>query len=342
MSSTFIAKHPSEWQTDASLSKWQYLKDIVPNDAVFEEAKKQIRNLTWWDDAKTAGADLPASPVVHHVHPLVFIGQMEKIDSVHNYVTAEQLQLIMPNARRSDIDKYVDEINAMFINYGITTKLEQAHFISQVAAESGSLRYSCERYNWSQKAYFNYLEPKPETYLNTLDGTTVPKKDAYLIKLSDVMQIGRVLTAEEFIAHVKKKAIKGGNTVEGDGERFCGKGLIHLTWRPAYEKYAKYRQDNYGEMGTINTEYLEPFAKKLQHEPSYAVDSAGWFWTVSKKQYREKYLARNGSVRAYTKMVNGGTKQLAERKEFFERAFDVFELDGDVTKWLGGNTYVES
>jgi hypothetical protein len=74
--SRVIAKHPSEWQTDASLSKWEYLKDLVPDDAAFEEAKTQIKNLAWWDDAKVAGADLPMSPEVYHLHPLSAIEQL--------------------------------------------------------------------------------------------------------------------------------------------------------------------------------------------------------------------------------------------------------------------------
>jgi uncharacterized protein (TIGR02594 family) len=74
--SRVIAKHPSEWQTDASLSKWEYLKDLVPDDAAFEEAKTQIKNLAWWDDAKVAGADLPMSPEVYHLHPVSFLEQI--------------------------------------------------------------------------------------------------------------------------------------------------------------------------------------------------------------------------------------------------------------------------
>jgi hypothetical protein len=77
--SRVIAKHPSEWQTDASLSKWEYLKDLVPDDASFEEAKTQIKNLSWWDDAKVAGADLPMSPEVYHLHPLSVIEQLNKL-----------------------------------------------------------------------------------------------------------------------------------------------------------------------------------------------------------------------------------------------------------------------
>ena len=80
--SRVIAKHPSEWQTDPSLSKWEYLKDLVPDDAAFEEAKTQIKNLAWWDDAQCAGADLPMSPEVYHLHPLSFINNLISFDTL--------------------------------------------------------------------------------------------------------------------------------------------------------------------------------------------------------------------------------------------------------------------
>ncbi|MGR6874562.1 hypothetical protein ACU6U9_20230 [Pseudomonas sp. HK3] len=43
--SRVIAKHPSEWQSDDTCSKWTHLKELVPDDAAFEEAKMQIKNL---------------------------------------------------------------------------------------------------------------------------------------------------------------------------------------------------------------------------------------------------------------------------------------------------------
>jgi hypothetical protein len=74
--SRVIAKHPSEWQSDDKCSKWEHLKDLVPDDAAFEEAKKQILKMAWWDDVSCAGADLPVGSEVYHLHPLSFIQQL--------------------------------------------------------------------------------------------------------------------------------------------------------------------------------------------------------------------------------------------------------------------------
>ena len=77
--SRVIAKHPSEWHVDASLTKWQYLKDVIPDNDELEEAKKQIKNMAWWDDALCSGGDFPMSPDVYHLHPIAAIGQLAEI-----------------------------------------------------------------------------------------------------------------------------------------------------------------------------------------------------------------------------------------------------------------------
>jgi muramidase (phage lysozyme) len=71
-----IAKHPSEWQSDDECSKWEHLKDLVPDDAAFEEAKNQILEMVWWDDVSCAGADLPVGPEVYHLNPISYSTQL--------------------------------------------------------------------------------------------------------------------------------------------------------------------------------------------------------------------------------------------------------------------------
>ena len=56
-------------------------------------------------------------------------------------MTKEQLKAIMPFATMGNIDKYFPWLNELMLQYGIDTPLRQAHFIAQLALESGSFRY---------------------------------------------------------------------------------------------------------------------------------------------------------------------------------------------------------
>ncbi len=67
---------------------------------------------------------------------------VEALDS--GTVTAAQLGQIMPHAAMSNIRKYAAPLNKTMLNYEINTPLRMAHFIAQLAHESGSFRYSEE------------------------------------------------------------------------------------------------------------------------------------------------------------------------------------------------------
>lgn len=58
-------------------------------------------------------------------------------------VSREQLSEIMPNAK-SRIDKFLPVINKWADTFGINTKIRMAHWLAQVAHESGELRYTKE------------------------------------------------------------------------------------------------------------------------------------------------------------------------------------------------------
>ena len=98
-----------------------------------------------------------------------------------------------------------------------------------------------------------------------------------------------------------------GNTEEGDGWHFHGRGVIQLTGRSNYQVCG----DALG----------QPFTKQpdLLLEPQWACMSAGWFW--NKKGLNA--LVESEDWTTMTKRINGGTLGLDDRINKIHKAMDI-------------------
>lgn len=111
---------------------------------------------------------------------------------------------------------------------------------------------------------------------------------------------------------VGKLAERLGNTPEddGDGERYKGRGLIQVTGLANYKAVAK----DWDLDVVKNPELLE--------QPDGAARSACWFWW---KVGLNKKADQGASVKAITKIINGGYNGLAEREAFYKRSIEVLQ-----------------
>jgi putative chitinase len=109
---------------------------------------------------------------------------------------------------------------------------------------------------------------------------------------------------ERIANRVYANRMSNGDESSGDGYRFCGRGLIQLTGRANYTKFA----NDLGMSLEETVVYLET--------PNGAVSSAGWFWDNNKlNQYCD-----SGDFVTLTKRINGGTIGLEDRKHHYEIA----------------------
>lgn len=95
-----------------------------------------------------------------------------------------------------------------------------------------------------------------------------------------------------------------GNTQPGDGKRFMGRGLIQLTGRANYTKYAK----------LLNLPLVEQ--PELLEQPINAAMSAAAYWD----QNGLNALADAGQFETITRRINGGLNGQADRVALWNRA----------------------
>lgn len=101
-----------------------------------------------------------------------------------------------------------------------------------------------------------------------------------------------------------------GNNQPGDGVRFKGRGLIQVTGRANYTQCGKSL-----DLDCVN----QP---SLLESSLHATRSAGWFWTMKNLNF----WADKGDFLTVTKKINGGTRGLAERIAYFDRALKVLPV----------------
>tara|TARA_B100002019_G_scaffold290815_1_gene309383 strand:- start:15938 stop:16810 length:873 start_codon:yes stop_codon:yes gene_type:complete len=195
----------------------------------------------------------------------------------------------------ADADDWYDALCELLPKYGITNERRVAHFLSQCAHESGGFKRLEENLNYSAKA----LRAVFGRYFGD-----APKANADEYARNPEMIANRVYNDEY-------RKYKMGNTEEGDGWRFRGRGLKQLTGRDNYTRFGK-------SVGMTAEEAAEYVAT-----PAGAIESACWFWDTNNLND----IADTDDVKRMTKKINGGTIGLEDRMRRYGQAMDVLGIE---------------
>ncbi len=194
-------------------------------------------------------------------------------------MNSEQLQAL-------GIDqKWLKPLNDTFAKYGIDTLKRQAAFIGQCGHESNSFKVLEENLHYSAQALMR-------VWPSRFDALTAEKYANNPQAIANKVYGGRADL---------------GNTEEGDGWHFHGRGVIQLTGRSNYQVCG----DALGQPFTSQPDLLL--------EPEWACMSAGWFW--NRKQLN--LLVENEDWNTMTKRINGGTLGLDDRINRIHKAMDI-------------------
>ena len=207
--------------------------------------------------------------------------------------TKEHLAQIIPGNK--DVDSWFEALVDVMPKYGITSQRRVAHFLSQCAHESNNFRSLEENLNYSAKA----LRAVFGRYFGA-----APKRDADEYHRNPEM-IANYVYMDEF------RKYKMGNTEEGDGWRFRGRGLKQLTGRHNYTAFGK------------SVDLTAEEAAEYVATPKGAVESACWFWDTNNLND----IADTDNVVKMTKKINGGNIGLEDRQKRYSAAMKVLGME---------------
>jgi putative chitinase len=199
--------------------------------------------------------------------------------------TKEQLSSVIGN--NSNLDGWYDALSNVLPEYEIDSPQRVAAFIAQCTHESGGFKRLKENLNYRWES-LRKVFPK---YFPT-----------------DELAQEYAHKQEQIANRVYGGRMGNGDESSGDGFRYCGRGLIQLTGRNNYTKFAESIGMAVEEVPSL----LETFEG--------AVKSACWFWkTNNLNQY-----ADTGDILTMTKRINGGTIGLEDRIKHYNHALEVF------------------
>lgn len=205
-------------------------------------------------------------------------------------LSLDQLKQMVPG--NAYIEHWHEALSKILPDYDINTPHRVAAFVAQCAHESGGFKFIKENLNYRAETLRKLFPKYFPTDELAREYASKPKK-------------------QEAIANrIYANRMGNGPEESGDGFRYCGRGLIQLTGKDNYTRYAQSLEISVEEA----VEHLLTFEGCVQ--------SAAWFWEANNlNQWADK-----GDILTLTKRINGGTIGLDDRIKHYNHALHVLGL----------------
>jgi len=183
--------------------------------------------------------------------------------------------------KQKEADQWYEAFQAILPDYEINTTKRIAYFLAQCAHESAEFTALKENLNYSAEGLLKTFKK----YFTEASAQVYSRKPEQIANLVYANRMGN------------------GDERSGDGYIYRGRGLIQLTGKDTYKKFADHCKITVEEAA----EYLET--------KEGAVQSAAWFWKINDLN---KY-ADQEDITTMTKRINGGTIGLEDRKLHYKK-----------------------
>lgn len=268
-----VVKIPTEWSRDDFDKRWGWLKvddpdqrpanvlrtSVCLSDEAYGRLKRHHEALAFWEDAQAQG--LALDKVHYHFHPLQFIEEFRKC----GWLSAKEMVQMLPAT-------------------GLGLTYDQALSIITVG------QHRKDKYVVPTGMHRALNLVRRKYYLET------PLRTAHfwgqIVQETDGFQ-----TVREYASGADYENQPGtGNTEDGDGPRFRGRGVIQLTGRANYGRYGKYRRRDVTH---------EPHQLLLEKDAYSACDASGFYW--ASERTRDRFLNPPSSGKKYRWLLDGLT-----------------------------------
>lgn len=213
-----ITKYESEWFWNKD--KWDELDPLLAEEPgkpnlVWEVEKQRIEKLSWWEELEARhGVHRDGNAWHFHITPTVSAF----------YCTRELIDVDL------FIDEYTSQHEQFMANTPVFSQTSKSNLRTILEFINGYYYSNPDKANLFELAYMlatarheAYYFPTGEFFSSKAEVGAI----AYFNKYDPVLA-----STEEH----RNRAIANGNTQEGDGYRYRGRGLVHLTWKKNYRK----------------------------------------------------------------------------------------------------------
>jgi putative chitinase len=199
-------------------------------------------------------------------------------------ITSNKLALI---SGKKNADKYLDAIIAMCKKYEINTANRFNFFMANVLEETGNFTAFVENMNYTSLDRIKVV----------FKGSRSPLLTTKLVGSPELL--GNTVYGGEW----GKKNL--GNTQQGDGYKFRGRGSMQTTGRAAYASLSK---KVFGDNRLLDN-------PDLINEPNTSIEAAAFIW--NQKGCNE--IADSGKFEACVIKINGGLTNINSRKKWLSK-----------------------
>ena len=212
--------------------------------------------------------------------------------------SSEEIGNAFPNASTTAKKELAEAIEKHGAKFGIDTKEEVRHFLSQAGHETGGF----ESLNVTESTYYRtpslLIKNYPSKFSQT--DTSLADPDNYLKNSKKVANVAY--------------CCKYGNGTErsGDGWKYRGRGTLQLTWQVNYKAFTSFYQSEF----SSSKDFVEN-PELIKSDSDLAIFSGMWYFKTRVIDAGTTIDSTDQSVKDITKAIRGVERSWKERKEIY-------------------------